>query len=167
LLLELSQKQDRLLEKLGNPRDLEQAIEKLLDDNAALTRRIEALNREQTQAEKQRLLGAVVHKNGINCVVSNVNIAGADEAKDLAFQLKNEVENLFCVLGWETDGKPGLAVMISDELLQSHQLDASALVRDLAKHIQGGGGGQKFFATAGGKNASGLQAALDAAVGIV
>jgi len=167
LLLELTQRQDRLLEKLGNPRDIEQAIDKLLDENAALTRRIEALNHEQTLAEKKRLLGLITDKNGVNCIVGKVNLAGADEAKDLAFQLKNEVENLFCVLGWETEGKPGLAVMISDELLQTQPLDASALVRDLAKHIQGGGGGQKFFATAGGKNAEGLQAALDAASDII
>jgi alanyl-tRNA synthetase len=124
------------------------------------------MNREQTLAEKKRILGLIEHKNGVNCLVSMVNIAGADEAKDLAFQLKNEIENLFCVLGWESEGKPGLAVMISEELVQTRQLDASALVRELAKHIQGGGGGQKFFATAGGKDASGLQAALQAATNL-
>jgi alanyl-tRNA synthetase len=166
LLLELTQMQGRLIEKLGNPRDLEQAVDKLMDENAALGRRLEAMNREQTLAEKKRILGLIEHKNGVNCLVSMVNIAGADEAKDLAFQLKNEIENLFCVLGWESEGKPGLAVMISEELVQTRQLDASALVRELAKHIQGGGGGQKFFATAGGKDASGLQAALQAATNL-
>lgn len=100
-------------------------------------------------------------------LIARVQIDGADAAKDIAFQLKNEIPNLFCVLGWSYEEKPGLAVMISDELVASKGWDASAMVRELAREIQGGGGGQKFFATAGGKDANGLDRALEKAAGLV
>jgi len=80
----------------------------------------------------------------------------------LAFQLRQEVPNLFLVLGAEVNGKPQLAVMLADSLVE-RGLDAGQLIRQIAKHIKGGGGGQKFFATAGGKDISGIPAALKAA----
>ena len=88
----------------------------------------------------------------------------AKNIKDLAFQLKAEQAPFFGVFGSQSGGKITLSIAISDDVVESHDLHAGQLVRELAAHIGGGGGGQAFFATAGGKNAGGLQAAIDAAV---
>jgi alanyl-tRNA synthetase len=84
--------------------------------------------------------------------------------KTLAYAVKGAVNNLFLVIGAEFDGKPSLTVVISDELAKEKGLNASNIVRDLAKDIQGGGGGQPFFATAGGKNPAGLKGAIERAI---
>ena len=85
----------------------------------------------------------------------------ADATKDLAFRLKSKVENLFLVLASEDDGRPGVTVVIAENLVQEKDLNAATIVRELAKEIKGGGGGQPFFATAGGKDASGLDRVLE------
>ena len=94
--------------------------------------------------------------DGINYIVEKVEITSADTMKQIAFQLKEQVENFSMVLAANSDGKPQIAVMISDNLVKDKGLNASNIVRDLAKEIQGGGGGQPFYATAGGKDLSGL-----------
>ena len=91
----------------------------------------------------------------------------ANGAKNLAYAIKNEVENLFLVLAYESDGKPGIAVMIAENLVTEKKLNASTIVRELAKEINGSGGGQPFFATAGGKNADGIDNALQKAKEII
>jgi len=95
-----------------------------------------------------------------------VNLRSADALKDLSYQLKNDISNLFLVLGTNIDGKPQLAVMIDEILVKEKNLHAGNIIRELAKEIQGGGGGQPFFATAGGKNADGLQTAVNKALAI-
>ena len=87
--------------------------------------------------------------------------------KDLAFQLKNEVDNLFLVLGADIEGKPNLTVMISENLVNDKGLNASQIVRDAGREIKGGGGGQPFYATAGGKDISGLGAAIEKALSFI
>jgi alanyl-tRNA synthetase len=163
LLKDLQTREQQIAEKLGNPKDILQAIDKLQEELDGLRKTADHYRKEKGQAEKQRIAALISQHNGINMLVAEIHVDGADAAKDIAFQLKNEVGSLFCVLGWNYEEKPGLAVIISDELVASHQLDAAAVVRDLAKEIQGGGGGQKFFATAGGKDAKGLETALDKA----
>jgi alanyl-tRNA synthetase len=163
LLKDLQTREQQIAEKLGNPKDILQAIDKLQEELDGLRKTADHYRKEKGQAEKQRITALISQHNGINMLVAEIHVDGADAAKDIAFQLKNEVGSLFCVLGWNYEEKPGLAVIISDELVASHQLDAAAIVRDLAKEIQGGGGGQKFFATAGGKDAKGLETALDKA----
>jgi alanyl-tRNA synthetase len=96
-----------------------------------------------------------------------VQATSADDLKKLAYDLRQAVPNLVLVLGTDIDGKPQLAVMLDDEIARAGKLNATTLVRELAKEIQGGGGGQPFFATAGGKNVAGLGAAIGKAEALV
>jgi len=101
--------------------------------------------------------------NGVNFLASKIELDSTDAIKDLAFQMRSEVENLFMVLGAEINGKPNLTVVVSENLVKEKGMNAGNIIRDLAKEIQGGGGGQPFYATAGGKNVAGLGSALDKA----
>ncbi|MDP5171147.1 MAG: DHHA1 domain-containing protein, partial [Bacteroidia bacterium] len=89
-----------------------------------------------------------------------VDLSSADDLKQLSFDLKNATGNTVILLGAEADGKALLSLIFSDDLAQTKQFDAGKMIRDLAKEIQGGGGGQPFYATAGGKNGAGLPAAM-------
>ena len=95
----------------------------------------------------------------MNCIVEKVRMDNPAQVKDLAYQLRNEKSDLFCALFADIAGKPNITVMLSDNLLQSKSLNAGQLVRDWAQAIKGGGGGQPFFAQAGGADVSGLDAA--------
>ena len=99
--------------------------------------------------------------NGVNFLAKKVDL-DAKGIKDLAHELGGELDNLFLFFGAENDGKATLTCYISKELVSSKELHAGTIVRELGKHIQGGGGGQPFFATAGGKNPDGIEAALEA-----
>ena len=147
---------------LQNPKDLAAAIQKLMDENQALKQKIEAFELHQVADVKKQLLGNVMAKDGYALVSAKLQLPSADAAKQLCFQMKNEVENLVSAIVYEADGKPGIALYIDENLVASKGWNAAQLVRDAAKEIQGGGGGQPFFATAGGKNTPGLDAALKA-----
>ena len=145
---------------LGNPSNVIQAVTKLVDENNQLSHQLNALQAEKLKALKAELKAKVTEHNGVNLICERVNIANADAIKDLAFQLKNEIPNLFLVLGSESNGKAMLTVMISELLVEKHGLNAAAIVKEAAKEIQGSGGGQPFFATAGGKRPEGLEKAI-------
>ena len=98
--------------------------------------------------------------NGMKVIAVHVDLPSADAVKNLAFAVKDMMPNLFLVLTTLIDDKPGITVMLSDGLIADRGMNASAIVRALAKNIQGGGGGQPFYATAGGKNKDGLPAVL-------
>ena len=115
----------------------------------------------------KELKAKIASKESTNQLIELITISSADQLKNLSFQLKTEVENLFCVLGCELNGKPMLSVIISDNLVTDKKLHAGNIVKDLAKEIEGGGGGQPFYATAGGNNLSGLSKALEKAKNIV
>ena len=105
--------------------------------------------------------------NGVTLISATLPMSPAN-AKDLVFKIRQEVpENLLCVLGTIYEGKPMLSVMLSDDMVSAHQLHAGQLVREAAKLIQGGGGGQPHYATAGGKNIDGLSAAIDKVASIL
>ena len=87
-------------------------------------------------------------------------LPSTDAIKNLSFELKNQVDNLFFLAGAEIDGKPMLSLILSDNLVKEKNLNATNIIRELAKEIQGGGGGQPFYATAGGKNSAGLEVAI-------
>ncbi len=154
-------------ELLGNPQDVVQAAQKLMAENQNLNKQIHELLHEKVKQVKQQLLSNAPEYNGIAIISGIVDLGSADAVKDLAYQLRNEANRpVFVVLGSEMNEKPQLTLMISNNLVESSNLNASNIIREAAKEIQGGGGGQPYFATAGGKNPKGLQAAMDKAIEI-
>ncbi len=147
-------------ELLKNPKDISKSIESLLEENARLKKEVEKSVLEKAAGLKHELAKQAQQINGINFIAAKVELPSADAVKNLAYQLKDIVTDLFLVLAANFDGKPNLTVMIAENLVKEKGLNAGTIVRELAKEIQGGGGGQPFFATAGGKNAAGLDAAL-------
>ncbi len=151
---------DKINAELSNPTDLLKSIIHLVGENQNLKKKIEGYDLEKTINLKAALKQNINSVNGINYLVQKIEISSAEHLKDLSFQLKNECENLFLLLGCILDDKPFLALSISDNLVQEKNWNANILIRQWAKEIEGGGGGQTFFATAGGKKKSGLELAL-------
>ncbi len=144
----------------NNAPDLNNAIRKYIDENAGLKKQVEEFMKEKASQLKAKLIENIREINGVK-VIKGVVPMPADVVKDIAFQLKGEItENLLVVIGSVEANKPLLTVMISDDLVKSGK-NAGKIVREAAKLIQGGGGGQPHFATAGGKNVDGLKAAVD------
>jgi len=154
-------------EALGNPQHLLPGIQKQTEEIAALRKQLEQFELQSLSQQKDQLAARVKPLGGVNFLAAQVQVSSADGLKTLAYQLRQTVDNLVLVLGADLDGKPQLAVMLDDEIAKAGQLNASTLVRELAKEIQGGGGGQPFFATAGGKNAAGLGAAIGKAEALI
>lgn len=150
-------------ELLKSPKDLKKAVETLLNERNELKKEIEALHLQQAGALKTELIQKVKPINGLNLIIEQVTLPSADALKKLAFELKNEVNQVLAIIAAEIDGKPQIAVVINEELVSSKGLNAGNMVRELAKEIQGGGGGQPFFATAGGKNLEGLPLVIEKA----
>jgi alanyl-tRNA synthetase len=142
------------------------ATEDLLARTAAMARELEVLKREQARHVKADLLQRIEVRDGVHVLVAEVDLDAAS-VKDLAFQLRSEQAPFFGVLGSLAEGKVTLTVALSDDLVSGRGMNATGIVRDLARHIDGGGGGQPFFATAGGKKPEGLQAALQHARGLL
>lgn len=144
---------------LKNPKNLKQAVEGLLTENSKLQKEIEEFKAKAAGNLKQELLQKITETNGVNVLIEEVEL-DAGSIKNIAFQLKAEVDRLFMVLASKAGGKPTISILINDDLVKEKEWNAGKMVRELGKHIQGGGGGQAFFATAGGKNADGIEAAL-------
>jgi alanyl-tRNA synthetase len=153
----------QLKELLKNPKDISKSVESLLDENNRLKKEIEKSILEKSSGLKNELAKKAELINGINFIAQKVQLPNADAIKNLAYQLKDIVDNLFLVLAADIDSKPSLTVMIAENLVKEKNLNAGAIVRELAKEIKGGGGGQPFFATAGGSDVSGLDKALEKA----
>ncbi|KOY86746.1 alanyl-tRNA synthetase [bacterium 336/3] len=148
-------------EVLKNPKDIVKSIQTLLDEKNALQKQLERFEQAQAQAEKQRLLSENLSKVGnINTIIGKVNVNNFDYVKQIAFDLRNQQENLFAVLIGVVNEKPQITVMISENLVTEKGLDASKIVKELAKEIKGGGGGQNFYATAGGSDVNGVEKVL-------
>ncbi|EON74948.1 Alanyl-tRNA synthetase [Lunatimonas lonarensis] len=146
-------------EMLKSPRDLEKSVATLLKEKAELRKELDALQLKEAGHIKAKLIEEIRVKDGMEVLVAEVVLPHSDALKKLAYELKNERERFVGIFAASVGDKPQLAVVISDELVSERQLDAVKIVRELAQHIQGGGGGQPFFATAGGKNSEGLSAA--------
>ncbi|MBL7889092.1 MAG: alanine--tRNA ligase [Bacteroidia bacterium] len=148
---------------LKNPKDVVKSVQSLMEENSALQKQIEQMLREKAKGLKSELLTKKQTINGINFIAEKIELDSADAIKDLSFELRNQIDNLFMVLGAEVKGKPSLSIIISDNLVKDKNLNAGTIVRELGKEIQGGGGGQPFYATAGGTNAQGIAKALEKA----
>lgn len=153
----------QIKEVLKNPKDIVSSLESLLEENSRLKKEVEKNILAQTANLKYDLAKHATSIKGINFIAQKVDLPSAEAIKNLAFSMKDIVDNLFLVIASEIEGKPGLTVMLSDNLVKDRSLNAGQIVRELAKEIQGGGGGQAFFATAGGKDSSGLAKALQKA----
>jgi alanyl-tRNA synthetase len=153
-------------ETLKNPQDTLKAVVSLQDENAKLKKQIEQLLKEKAKNLKGELATQLQEVNCIKFLATQVDL-NAEGAKDLAYELGNLGTNLFLVLATAEDDKPMLTCYISKELVAEKNLNAGQVVRELGKYIQGGGGGQPFFATAGGKNVAGIHEALAKAIDFV
>jgi alanyl-tRNA synthetase len=151
---------------LKNPQDILKAVHSMQEENAKLEKQIEALVKDKVKNLKAGLIAEIQEINGVQFLAKQVDL-NPEGAKDLAYELGNLGNNLFLVLATADEGKPMLTCYISKELVTEKGLNAGQVVRELGKYIQGGGGGQPFFATAGGKNADGIQEALAKAVDFV
>ena len=151
---------------LKNPQDILKAVHNLQEENAKLAKQIEALMKDKVKNLKASLAAQIQEVNGIQFLATQVDL-NPEGAKDLAYELGNLGTNLFLVLATAEEDKPMLTCYISKELVAAKNLNAGQVVRELGKYIQGGGGGQPFFATAGGKNVVGIAEALTKAVDFI
>lgn len=149
-------------EMLKNPQDITKSVASLQDENAKLKKQVEQLLKDKAKNLKGELASQIENINGVDFLAVQVDL-DANGAKDLAYELGSNKHNLFLVLGTVNEDKPMLTCYVSKELVESKGLNAGQVVRELGKYIQGGGGGQPFFATAGGKNAGGIKEALEKA----
>ncbi|MBQ1951553.1 MAG: alanine--tRNA ligase, partial [Alistipes sp.] len=141
------------------------AVKKMIESNESLTKEVEEMRKEQIQQVADRFFSNLKEQNGMQ-LVEAVMPRRADFVKDLAYNLRSRASKLVFVVGVVNEGKPNLTIMLGDEIT-AQGVNAGAVVREAAKLMQGGGGGQAFFATAGGKNPEGLQAAINKAVELI
>ena len=151
-------------ETFKGSKDLLGSVVSLMQENSEFAKQLDSFQRERLKIVKANLKSKVLLERGVNIIADKIAVDNAGMVKDLAFQLKGEVENLFLVLGAEVNGKPNLTIMISENIVSEKGLNAGQIVREAGREIKGGGGGQPFYATAGGKDISGLQNAIDKAL---
>ncbi len=159
---ELDESYSKIRSVLKNPGDTLKTVQGLQEDNAKLRKEIEQLNKLKAASFKDELIKKKEQVNGVNLITALLD-TDASSMKNIAFEIAGELDNLFFVGGSDMNGKALLTVYIAKNLVEEKGLNAGNIVRELGKFIQGGGGGQPFFATAGGKNPAGLQNALEAA----
>ncbi len=153
---------DALEEILKNPKDLVKSVKTLLEENQVLKKQISESFKIKLEQLKELLKTKVQQINGINFLAVKVDL-DAEQTKNLGWELNKEIPDLFLLLANESDGKAGLTLLFSENLVSSRKLDAGKIIRELAGEIKGGGGGQPHIATAGGKDPAGIPAALEKA----
>ena len=151
-------------ETIKGSKDILSGVMNLIKEHSELSKQLEAFQRESLKIIKANLKSKVLLEKGVNIIADKIIVDNAGMVKDIAFQLKGEIENLFLVIGAEINGKPHLTIMISENIVAEKGLNAGQIVREAGREIKGGGGGQPFYATAGGKDISGLQNAIDKAL---
>lgn len=151
----------------NNAKDLKATIEKSISENASLKKQVEDFRQQTVDRTAKTLAEHAQDVNGVKVVKAVLPVDPAS-AKDIVFKVREQIpENLVCVLGSHHDNHPLLSVMFSDDMVKSHGLNAGKIIREAAKLIQGGGGGQPHYAQAGGKNADGLSAAVDKIIELI
>lgn len=148
-------------------KDTPKQVAALVEENKLLKKEIEQLMLAQANALKSQLMAAVEDKGGIKFLAKVLPLGDANAIKNLQFQIEKELGNAVIVFGAVVKDKPLLSIMISKPLTEEKGLNAGAMIREIAKAIKGGGGGQAFYATAGGKDAAGLQTAIDQAASLI
>ncbi|MGK7389767.1 MAG: alanine--tRNA ligase [Candidatus Cyclobacteriaceae bacterium M2_1C_046] len=146
---------------LKQPKDLLKSIQNLISEKNKLEKQLESMQQEQAGQLRGQLKDKALSKGDAQVIIEQVTVPSADVLKKLSFELKNQLPNLFMILAAQIDDKPMIAVTIDEQLAKSKNLNAGNIVRELAKEINGGGGGQPFFATAGGKNLEGLPKVIE------
>jgi alanyl-tRNA synthetase len=154
---------EEVREFLKNPKDILGAIRNLAAEKHALEKKLEAVNIGLANQLKDDLARKAVKANGHTVIIERVTVPNADALKNIAYALRNQFDDLLLVLAADVDSKPQVAVMIGEKLLSTDRFHAGNMVKELAREIDGGGGGQPFFATAGGKNLDGLDAVIQKA----
>ena len=145
----------------NNAKDLQSVIKKYIEEHDSMKKEIESFQAQAVERAAKQLVERAREVNGVKVITSVIPMSPA-AAKDLAFKIRAAVEgSLLCVIGSHDNNKPQLSIMMSDDMVSDHGLNAGQMVREAAKLIQGGGGGQPHFAQAGGKNVDGLSAAVD------
>lgn len=165
----INKKLDELVEINGllkNQKNTVAGIQKLIEENSNLTKTIKKLEEEKVSAIENQLKNEIVKMNGINFLAKKLEINAA-AAKNLAFSMAKEIPDLFLIIGTVQNNKANLTLMISESLVKSHQLNAGNIIKEIAKEIKGGGGGQPHYATAGGKNIQGIDKAFQRAKKII
>jgi alanyl-tRNA synthetase len=158
----------QLEQMFKNQSNLHKNVEALMHDNSALVKQMDAMRQGLMQIEKRSISDAAKTVQGVVVMSAVVKPALAGHIKDLAFQLRGECEHeMVAVLGGEIDGKVQLSVIVTEALVKAGTMNAVELIRAVSPAIQGGGGGQPFFATAGGKNPAGLNDAIEKALVLI
>lgn len=148
---------------LKNPKDLLASAKSLMEEKHVLEKKLEILYQQQANVLKDELARKATKSNGHTLISEKVRVPNADVLKNIAYALRNQFDDLLMILAADVDGKPQVSVMIGEKLEATKRFHAGNLVKELAKEIDGGGGGQPFFATAGGKNLAGLDQVLEKA----
>jgi len=154
---------NQVKELLKNPKDILISTKNLIDEKHALEKKLEAIQQERANQLKDVLASKAVKNNGYSLIIEKVSVPNADALKNIAYGLRNQFDDLLMILAADVEGKPQVTVMIGEKLATTNTYHAGNMVKELAKEIEGGGGGQPFFATAGGKNLNGLDAVLEKA----
>ena len=157
---------DALRGSLRNPKDLEKSVNDLMDSNSTLQKELLSFRAANVKNLKANVKTDIEEINGVNFFGGVLDL-NSEDVKTMIHELRKEVTNLFIVVGTKADNKATLTIGVSDSLIESKGFNAGKIIREIAKQIQGGGGGQPFFATAGGKKPEGLDAALLDAKSIV
>lgn len=145
---------------LKNPKDVAASVQSLLEEKQALEKKLEAVHQEKAVQLKDDLARRAVKSNEYTLVLEKIVVPHAEVLKTIAYGLRNQFDDLLMILAADVDGKPQVAVMIGEKLLATNKYHAGTMVKELAREIDGGGGGQPFFATAGGKRLEGLDSVL-------
>jgi len=143
-----------------NQKDIVKAVRSLLDEHSALAKQVGKFRQDMLGIIARSLEDRLERAGDISLVSTRVELDNPALLKDLAFQVRSRYPGICLILGAEIEGKAHLAIMLSDDAIKNYGINASAIIREAAREIQGGGGGQPFFATAGGKNPNGIDAAL-------
>jgi alanyl-tRNA synthetase len=151
---------NQIRELLKHPKDIVSATKSVLDEKHLLEKKLESIHQRDANRLKDELAGKVSQHNGVSLIIEQVSLPNADTMKNIAYALRNQFNDLLLILAADIDGKPQVTVMIGENLMATKKYHAGDMVKQLAKEFEGGGGGQPFFAMAGGKKLEGLSAVI-------